>query len=46
VRGSGGIFDVSWDGGLLFSKKQAGRFPQPGEVEALLQAHLARNPGQ
>lgn len=45
MRGSGGIFEVSWGDELLFSKKQVGRFPQPGEVEALLQTHLARNPG-
>jgi hypothetical protein len=36
---------VTWDNQLLFSKKQAGRFPQPGEVEALLQTRLAGNPG-
>jgi selenoprotein W-related protein len=36
VRGSGGIFDVVVDGKKVFSKHQAGRFPEPGEVVALL----------
>ena len=36
-RGDGGVFDVVADGRLVFSKKQAGRFPEPEEViEALL----------
>jgi selT/selW/selH-like putative selenoprotein len=36
-RGGGGVFDVVADGRLVFSKKQAGRFPEPEEViEALL----------
>jgi hypothetical protein len=26
------------DGELIFSKKQAGRFPAPGEVEATIEA--------
>jgi predicted Rdx family selenoprotein len=26
------VFDVTADGRLLFSKKQAGRFPEPGEI--------------
>lgn len=38
VRGSGGIFEISADGELLFSKKKLGRFPKPGEVEELLTA--------
>jgi selenoprotein W-related protein len=32
TKGSGGVFDVVLDGKLLFSKKQAGRFPEPAEV--------------
>ncbi len=32
-EGSRGQFDVLADGQLLFSKKDAGRFPQPNEVE-------------
>ncbi len=36
LRGSGGIFDVRADGRLVFSKHQAGRFPESGEVVRLL----------
>ncbi|PID71803.1 MAG: hypothetical protein CSB34_05290 [Desulfobulbus propionicus] len=37
IAGSNGIFDVTVDGEVLYSKKQAkGRFPHPGEVVQLL----------
>jgi selenoprotein W-related protein len=36
VRGSGGIFDVVVDGKKIFSKHQTGRFPEPGEIVAML----------
>ena len=32
IPGSGGIFDVTVDGALVFSKKRVGRHAQPGEV--------------
>ena len=32
VPGSGGAFEVTVDGNLIFSKLQIGRFPEPGEV--------------
>jgi selenoprotein W-related protein len=32
IEGSGGIFEVAKDGKLIFSKKQAGRFPEPEEI--------------
>ncbi|MBI3872051.1 MAG: SelT/SelW/SelH family protein [candidate division Zixibacteria bacterium] len=32
IAGSGGIFDVKVDGKLIFSKKEAGRFPESAEV--------------
>jgi selenoprotein W-related protein len=35
VESSGGVFEVSRDGKLLFSKKQLGRFPTDAEVDAL-----------
>jgi selenoprotein W-related protein len=38
IAGSGGQFDVVADGELVFSKKQAGRFPDEGEVLRLLPA--------
>jgi selenoprotein W-related protein len=36
IKGGGGIFDVKLDGELIFSKKQAGRFPAQGEIEATI----------
>jgi len=38
--GSGGRFEISLDGELLFSKIGSGRFPKPGEVATLLEANL------
>jgi len=32
----GGVFEVSVDGSLLFSKRSSGRFPEDGEVLGLL----------
>ena len=34
VRGSGGEFEVTLDGRLIFSKRAEGRFPDPEEVLA------------
>jgi selenoprotein W-related protein len=36
IKGSGGIFDVVVDGRKVFSKHQTGRFPEAGEIVALL----------
>ena len=36
ITGSNGVFDVRVDGELVFSKYEAGRFPDPGEVEAAI----------
>lgn len=36
IKGRGGVFEVTVEGQLLFSKKQLGRFPEPGEVEQQL----------
>ncbi|HBL29758.1 MAG TPA: hypothetical protein DD490_23225 [Acidobacteria bacterium] len=41
LKGSGGVFEVTVGGELIFSKKQTGRFPNPGEVEAVLEAKVA-----
>jgi selT/selW/selH-like putative selenoprotein len=38
VRGSGGIFDVSIDNRMLFSKKAEGRFPSEEEIVEKLKA--------
>jgi selenoprotein W-related protein len=32
IPGGGGVFDVSADGKVIFSKKSVGRFPGPGEI--------------
>ena len=32
VASGGGVFEVSRDGDLVFSKRSLGRFPEPGEV--------------
>ena len=37
VAGSNGIFDVSADGKMIFSKSEQGRFPQPEEIVKLIQ---------
>ena len=34
IKGSGGVFEVTVDGDLVFSKAALGRFPDPGEVAA------------
>ena len=38
VAGSNGIFDIIMDGERVFSKKKAGRFPDPGEATKAIQA--------
>ena len=35
VKGGGGVFEISRDGDLLFSKKARGRFPEEAEVESM-----------
>jgi selenoprotein W-related protein len=32
VPSTGGVFDISRDGNLIFSKKLSGRFPEPDEI--------------
>jgi len=38
VKGSGGQFEVTIDGRTIFSKKQAGRFPETREILELIPA--------
>ncbi len=38
MRGSGGEFEVSLDGRPIFSKREAGRFPDTAEVLARIPA--------
>lgn len=36
VKGDNGIFDVTVDGTLIYSKHETGRFPDPDEILAKL----------
>ncbi len=38
IPSGGGVFEVRSGKDLIFSKRQLGRFPDPGEVEKKLQA--------
>jgi selenoprotein W-related protein len=40
VTGSAGVFDVEVDGVLIYSKKQAGRHAERGEVLELFRRHI------
>jgi selenoprotein W-related protein len=44
VPGRGGIFEVRLDGELLFSQKEAGRFPEPSEIKDALRTRLGLGP--
>jgi selenoprotein W-related protein len=35
VKGVAGVFEITIDGRLVFSKKQLGRFPEDAEIDAL-----------
>lgn len=41
IKGRDGVFEVEIDGKRVYSKKETGRFPEPGEVEELLSGELA-----
>ncbi len=36
VKGVGGVFEVSVDGALKFSKKKTGRFPSDADLDAVV----------
>ena len=36
IEAAGGLFEVTVDGGLVFSKKKLGRHAEPGEVLGLI----------
>ena len=40
VPASGGLFEVSLDGEMLYSKASKGRHADPGEIAALFRARL------
>ncbi|HEX9654229.1 MAG TPA: Rdx family protein, partial [bacterium] len=37
IEGSGGVFEITRDGALIFSKKKVGRFPEHQEIIEKLQ---------
>lgn len=41
IKGSHGIFDVKVNGKTVYSKDKTGRFPESGEVTALLKGGKA-----
>lgn len=41
IPSTGGKFEVTLNGELIFSKIQLGRHAEPGEVRALIEARLA-----
>jgi selenoprotein W-related protein len=41
VPGTGGIFDVRVEGEVIFSRQQAGRFPEAKEVKQLVRDRIA-----
>ena len=38
--GSHGVFEITLDGEIVFSKKASSRFPKPGEVAGLVEQKL------
>ncbi|MCG6930220.1 MAG: Rdx family protein [Desulfofustis sp.] len=36
ISSSGGVYEITVDGTLLFSKKKLGRFPEDGEIRRLI----------
>jgi selenoprotein W-related protein len=38
IESSGGVFEISVDGKLIFSKKSLDRFPEDGEIAELIRA--------
>ncbi len=40
VPGTGGVFDIRLDGQLLFSRKDAGRFPEAKEIKQLVRDQI------
>lgn len=41
VPGTGGIFEVRLNGERLWSKKEAGRYPEPKEIKQLIRDRVA-----
>ncbi len=41
IEASGGLFEVTVDGNLVFSKRTLGRHAEEGEVRRLMDEHLS-----
>jgi selenoprotein W-related protein len=41
IKGRDGVFEICVDGRKVFSKKETGRFPEPGEAERAVAQSLA-----
>ncbi len=41
IEASGGLFEVTVDGNLVFSKRALGRHAEEGEVRRLMDEHLS-----
>ena len=39
IKGTGGVFEVSLNNSLIFSKKELGRFPNENEIEDLIEGY-------
>ena len=39
IEGSGGVFEVSLNNSLIFSKKELDRFPNENEIEDLIEGY-------
>ena len=40
ISSGGGVFEVTFDNNLIFSKKALERFPEEGEVEKLIRGKM------
>lgn len=40
IKGRDGVFELTFEDRLIFSKKSTGRFPESGEVEEALAGEL------
>lgn len=45
VKSGGGVFEVTVDDRLVFSKKALGRFPEPEELQGLASGGIAAGSG-
>tara|TARA_Y100000766_G_scaffold195345_1_gene167917 strand:- start:250 stop:423 length:174 start_codon:yes stop_codon:yes gene_type:complete len=40
ISSSGGVFEITLDNDLIFSKKSLGRFPDDGEIDSLIDKNI------